>query len=235
MLPTGLSSVYSVCSDAAGIAGNLFAFGLFVSPIPTFKRIIRNRSTEQFSGLPYVYALLNCLICLWYGMPLVSPSIILVASVNSIGAVFQLIYISIFIMFADKAIKLKMSGLLVAVFAIFVTTVYVSMRFFDSHERQTFVGLFSVASLIAMFASPLLIIKLVIKTRSIEFMPFYLSLSTFLMSLSFFAYGVLKYDPFLYVPNGIGTILGLVQLALYSYYSNTFGGDPRKPLLNPYA
>lgn len=41
--------------------------------------------------------------------------------------------------------------------------------------------------------------KLVIKTRSIEFMPFYLSLSTFLMSLSFLAYGMFKDDPFIYV------------------------------------
>lgn len=72
---------------------------------PTFKRIIRNQSTEQFSGLPYIYAFFSCLICLWYGMPVVSPGIILVATVNSIGAVFQLIYIIIYITYADKAKK----------------------------------------------------------------------------------------------------------------------------------
>lgn len=235
MFPTGLSSVYSVCGDAAGIAGNLFAFALFVSPIPTFKRIIRNQSTEQFSWLPYIYALMSCLICLWYGMPVVSPGIILVATVNSIGAVFQLIYLSIYITYADKAIKLKMLGLLIAVSALFVTVIFVSMRVFDSHERQIFVGYLSVFSLISMFASPLFIINLVVKTRSVEFMPFYLSLSTFLMSLSFFAYGMFKYDPFIYVPNGIGTILGLVQLVLYSYYSSTIREDLRAPLMNAYA
>ncbi|KAI4342452.1 hypothetical protein MLD38_027079 [Melastoma candidum] len=26
---------------------------------------MRNQSTEQFSGLPYIYALLNCLIIMW--------------------------------------------------------------------------------------------------------------------------------------------------------------------------
>ncbi|XP_040371327.1 uncharacterized protein LOC112182757 isoform X3 [Rosa chinensis] len=41
--------------------------------------------------------------------------------------------------------------------------------------------------------------KLVIKTRSIEFMPFYLSPATFLISLSFFAYGLFREDPFIYV------------------------------------
>ncbi|CAI0452047.1 unnamed protein product, partial [Linum tenue] len=160
------------------LAGNLCAFVLFVSPIPTFRRIIRNQSTEQFSGLPYIYSLLNCLICLWYGMPFISPNIILVATVNSIGAVFQFIYIAIFIAYADKSKK-----------------------------------------------------NLVVKTRSVEYMPFFLSLATFLMSLSFFAYGMLKGDGFISVPNGIGTILGVVQLALYYHYSSKYDDSSREPLL----
>ncbi|MED6222441.1 hypothetical protein PIB30_064476 [Stylosanthes scabra] len=70
-LQVDLSLSFSLANarDAAGIAGNIFAFGLFVSPIPTFRRIIRNGSTEMFSGLPYIYSLMNCLICMWYGMP----------------------------------------------------------------------------------------------------------------------------------------------------------------------
>ncbi|XP_059669364.1 bidirectional sugar transporter SWEET2a-like [Cornus florida] len=235
MIPTGLFSTYSVCSDAAGIAGNLFAFVLFVSPIPTFQRIIRNRSTEQFSGLPYIYALLNCLICLWYGMPIVSPGIILVATVNSVGAIFQLVYISIFLIYAEKAKKVKTSGLLLAVFALFSIIAFLSINVFDPRTRQIFVGYLTVASLISMFASPLFIINLVIKTRSVEYMPFYLSLSTFLMSVSFFVYGIFKHDPFISVPNGIGSILGIVQLALYYYYSNDSGEGSREPLLESYA
>jgi hypothetical protein len=54
--------------------------------------------------------------------------------------------------------QLKMLGLLIAVSALFVTVIFVSMRVFDSHERQIFVGYLSVFSLISMFASPLFII-----------------------------------------------------------------------------
>ncbi|KAK2642645.1 hypothetical protein Ddye_024408 [Dipteronia dyeriana] len=78
-------------------------------------------------------------------------------------------------------------------------------------------------------------LKLVIKSSNVEFMPSTLSLSTFLMSLSFFVYGMLKDDPFIYVPNGIGTILGIVQLMLYSYYSSKSGGGSREPLLDSCA
>ncbi|KAL2494636.1 Bidirectional sugar transporter SWEET2 [Forsythia ovata] len=235
MSEVDLFSTYSVFSYAAGIAGNLLAFVLFVSPIPTFRRIIRSQSTEQFSGSPYIYALLNCLICFWYGLPIVSPSIILVATVNSVGAIFQLIYITIFITYAEKPKKLKMLGSLLAVFAVFAAIVFLSIKVFEPPIRQLFVGYLSVFSLISMFASPLFIINLVIRTKSVEYMPFYLSLSTFLMSLSFFAYGMLKQDAFISVPNGIGAILGIVQLVLYFNYSSSSGEMPRRPLLESYA
>ncbi|KAL3820199.1 hypothetical protein ACJIZ3_006104 [Penstemon smallii] len=231
----GLFSTFSVCSDAAGVAGNLLAFVLFVSPIPTFNRIIRSKSTEQFSGLPYIYALLNCLICLWYGMPIVSTGIIFVATVNSVGTIFQLVYIIIFIVYADKGKKMKMLGLLLAVFFMFAIIVFVSIRVFEPPNRQLFVGYLSVFSLISMFASPLFIINLVIRTKSVEYMPFYLSLATFLMSLSFFAYGMLKQDPFISVPNGIGAILGIIQLVLYFCYSRNCAEESRSPLLESYV
>ncbi|XP_071922605.1 bidirectional sugar transporter SWEET2a-like isoform X1 [Coffea arabica] len=233
---TGLISTYSVLSYAAGVAGNFFAFVLFVSPMPTFRRIIRRQSTEQFSGLPYVYALLNCLICLWYGMPIISPGIILVATVNSVGAIFQMIYIIIFIAYAERGKKVKMLGLLLAVFAVFSIIICVSLKLFEPPNRQLFVGYLSVLSLISMFASPLFIINLVIKTKSVEYMPFYLSLATFLMSLSFFGYGMFKQDLFISVPNGIGSLLGIIQLVLYFCYSRSSdGGRPRAPLLESYA
>ncbi|CAA0832383.1 Bidirectional sugar transporter SWEET2 [Striga hermonthica] len=235
MAEGGLFSTYSFFSDAAGVAGNLLAFVLFVSPIPTFRRIIRSRSTEEFSGLPYIYALLNCLICLWYGMPIVSSGIILIATVNSVGAIFQLIYIIIFIIYANRKRKMKMLGLLLAVFSVFAIIAFVSIRFFEPPSRQLFVGYLSVFSLISMFASPLFIINLVIRTKSVEYMPFYLSLATFLMSVSFFVYGLFKQDPFISVPNGIGAILGIIQLVLYLCYSGGSIEVSRRPLLGSHA
>ncbi|KAK7405367.1 hypothetical protein VNO78_06619 [Psophocarpus tetragonolobus] len=227
-------SIYEVGKDAAGVAGNIFAFGLFVSPIPTFRRIIRNGSTEMFSGLPYIYSLLNCLICLWYGTPLISPDNLLVTTVNTIGAAFQLVYIIIFLMYAEKTRKVRMLGLLLAVFGVFVSILVGSLEIGDRATRRIFVGFLSCASLISMFASPLFIIKLVIRTKSVEFMPFYLSLSTLLMSISFFLYGLLNIDAFIYVPNGIGTVLGMIQLVLYFYYKSSSNEGCRQPLIVSY-
>ncbi|KAJ6770177.1 RAG1-ACTIVATING PROTEIN 1 [Salix purpurea] len=191
--------VWTTCKDAAGIAGNIFAFGLFVSPIPTYRRIIRNRSTEQFSGLPYIYALMNCLICMWYGTPLVSADNLLLVTVNSFGAVFQLGYTILFIIYAERRIKVRTLVLLLAVFSLFAIIAVGSLQISDRMIRWILVGSLTVVSLISMFASPLFIINLVIQTKSVEFMPFYLSLSTFLMSTSFLLYGLLNFDAFVYV------------------------------------
>jgi solute carrier family 50 (sugar transporter) len=53
--------------------------------------------------MPYIYSLLNCLICMWYGLPFVSYGVVLVATVNSVGAAFQLAYSAVFIAFAADA------------------------------------------------------------------------------------------------------------------------------------
>ncbi|KAI4390156.1 hypothetical protein MLD38_002298 [Melastoma candidum] len=219
MIPQlGSASIITTCKDAAGIAGNVFAFGLFVSPIPTFRRIMRNQSTEQFSGLPYIYALLNCLITMWYGTPLVSSNNTLVLSVNFAGALFQLVYIALYIFYADKNVKVRIGGLFLADLCVFGIVVGGSLQIGDLSLRRTVVGVLSCVALISMFASPLFIINLVIRTKSVEFMPFYLSLSTFLMSASFFIYGLLNEDPFVCIPNGLGSLLGLTQLVLYFHF-----------------
>ncbi|XP_022886185.1 bidirectional sugar transporter SWEET2-like isoform X2 [Olea europaea var. sylvestris] len=131
--------------------------------------------------------------------PIISPSIILIFTVNFVGAIFQLIYIIIFFVYGDRTKKVKMLGLLLAVFSAFGAIVVMSIKVFEPPNRQLFVGYLSVFSLISMFASPLFIIDLVIRTKSVEYMPFYLSLATFLMSLSFFAYRMFKQDPFISV------------------------------------
>ncbi|KAG6511514.1 hypothetical protein ZIOFF_029582 [Zingiber officinale] len=90
----------------------------------------------------------------------------------------------------------------------------------------SFVGCLSVASFISMFTSPLLIVNLVIKTKIVEFMPFYLSLS--------FVYGTVLHHVFIYIQNGIGTVLGIAQLLLYAYYSRKSGAESGLPLLASY-
>ncbi|XP_019416247.1 PREDICTED: bidirectional sugar transporter SWEET1-like [Lupinus angustifolius] len=210
-----------------GIFGNALALFLFLAPAITFKRIIANKSTEKFSGIPYIMTLLNCLLSAWYGLPFVSSDNIPVSTINGVGTVIETIYILIFIIFAPKKQKAKIIGLFTSVLAVFSIVVFVSLFALHDNSRKVFCGFASAICSIIMYGSPLSIMRLVIRTKSVEFMPFYLSLSVFLCGTSWFIFGLLGRDPFLAVPNGVGSALGAIQLILYFIYRDNKGA-PKK-------
>ncbi|XP_059280164.1 bidirectional sugar transporter SWEET1-like isoform X2 [Lycium ferocissimum] len=182
-----------------------------------------NRSTEQFSGIPYVMTLLNCLLSTWYGLPFVSPNNILVSIINGTGAGLEAFYVLVFLIFAPKKEKAKISGLLFFVLSIFSTVALVSMFALHGNKRKVFCGFAAAIFSIIMYGSPLSIMRLVIKTKSVEYMPFFLSLFVFLCGTSWFVYGLLGKDPFIAVPNGVGGLLGTAQLILYAIYRGNKG------------
>jgi len=69
----------------------------------TFKRVIKKRSTEDFSCIPYIIALLNCLLFTWYGLPVVSNKWenFPLVTVNGAGILFELSYVLIYLWFSS--------------------------------------------------------------------------------------------------------------------------------------
>ncbi|KAK3135519.1 hypothetical protein QOZ80_5BG0419920 [Eleusine coracana subsp. coracana] len=217
-----------------GISGNVIALFLFLSPVPTFWRIIKRKSTEDFSGVPYNMTLLNCLLSAWYGLPFVSPNNILVSTINGAGSAIEVVYVVIFLVFASsRKTRLRMLGLASGVAAVFTMVVLVSLLALHGQGRKVFCGLAATICSICMYASPLSIMRHVVKTKSVEFMPFLLSLAVFLCGTSWFVYGLLGRDPFVTIPNGCGSFLGAVQLVLYAIYRNSgnskASGEDGKP------
>ncbi|CAN6350955.1 unnamed protein product [Urochloa humidicola] len=205
-----------------GISGNVIALFLFLSPVPTFWRIIRRRSTEDFSGVPYNMTLLNCLLSAWYGLPFVSPNNILVSTINGAGAAIEAVYVVIFLVFASRRrTRLRMLGLASAVAAVFAAVALVSTLALHHEKRKLLCGIAATVCSICMYGSPLSIMRLVVKTKSVEYMPFLLSLAVFLCGTSWFVYGLLGRDPFVAIPNGCGSFLGAVRLILYAIYRNS--------------
>lgn len=206
-----------------GIFGDATGLFLFLSPTVTFWRIVKSKSTEDFSGIPYNMALLNCLLSAWYGLPIVSPNNLLVSVINGTGAVIEAVYVLLFVLFAPRKEKVKTLAIFAAVVSFFAAVVLVTLLALRGHGRQLFGGYAATVFSIIMYGSPLSIMRLVIKTKSVEFMPFFLSLFTFLCGTSWFVYGLLGRDPFVAVPNGCGSGLGALQLILYFIYRNHKG------------
>eukprot|EP01018_Ginkgo_biloba_P012405 Gb_17603 [translate_table: standard] len=203
-----------------GILGNVFGMALFLAPVVTFYHVIKRGSTEDFSGIPYVAALANCLVYTWYGLPLVTSDNILVSTINGAGAVLETAYICIYLAFAPPKNRTKVMKLFIGVWVLFAVIVVVSFTLLHHTARLMFIGTIGTVLSVCMFAAPLSIMKLVIETRSVEFMPFFLSLFVFLCGFSWVVYGSISRDIFLAVPNGLGALLGAGQLVLYCMYKD---------------
>ncbi|KAI0522348.1 hypothetical protein KFK09_004726 [Dendrobium nobile] len=207
-----------------GIVGNVISFGLFLSPAPTFMKIYKMKAVEQFSPIPYLTILVNCMLWVFYGLPIVKPNTILVSTINGVGVLIVSSYLIIFFYFSPKKMRIKVLNILVGelVFmTIVVTLVLITLHTHDSRSR--IVGIIAIIFCIGMYASPLSVMKLVIKTKSVKYMPFWLSFTGFLNGICWTSYALIKIDIYLLIPNGLGAILGLLQLLLYAFYYNHNG------------
>ncbi|CAN6444364.1 unnamed protein product [Victoria cruziana] len=217
----------------AGILGNATSLLLYAAPILTFRRVIRKRSTEEFSCVPYAVALLNCLLYTWYGLPVVSVKWenFPVVTINGLGILLEASFITTYLVFAPPKTKRMVVLMLAAVLLVSGSTACVSsFKFSSHHHRKMFVGSVGLVASVCMYGSPLVVMKRVIQTKSVEFMPFYLSLFSFLASSLWMAYGLLGHDLFLMAPNLVGSPLGLMQVILYCMYKNVGKAIPSSKL-----
>ncbi|KAJ1395742.1 SWEET sugar transporter [Sesbania bispinosa] len=202
---------------AVAVLGNAASVALYAAPMVTFKRVIRKKSTEEFSCIPYIIGLLNCLLFTWYGLPVVSykwENFPLV-TVNGVGIVLELSYVLIYFWYASAKGKVKVAMTTIPVLLVFCITAAVSaFAFHDSRHRKLLVGSLGLGVSVAMYGSPLVVMKKVIQTKSVEFMPLPLSLCTFLASALWLTYGILIRDG----PSVIGTPLSILQLVLHCKY-----------------
>lgn len=209
--------------NVIGVIGNVISFGLFLSPVPTFVKIIKKKAVEDFSPIPYLATILNCMFWVFYGLPFVHPNSLLVITINGIGLCFEAIYLTIFFIYATREGRLKVVKILLVEIVFTAVVATLVLHFAHTYEKRSFiVGIFCIIFGTCMYVSPLSVMKLVIQTKSVEYMPFALSLASFLNGLCWTTYAFLPFDINLVVPNGLGALFGFAQLILYAcYYKST--------------
>lgn len=200
-----------------GLLGNLTTGLVYLSPAKTFWHIVQRRSTEEFESVPYISKLLNAYFWVWYGI--VKPNSLLVASVNGFGAVLEIIYVIIFLIFAPPIMRARTAVLAGVCDVVFPgTAVLVTQIFFDRDVQIKVSGFLSLCFSMVAYGSPLSAMKTVVVTKSVEYMPFLLSFILFINGAVWTVYAVLTRDLFIGIPNGSGFILGTAQLVLYAIY-----------------
>lgn len=204
-----------------GILGNIISFLVFLAPMPTFYRIYKKKSTESFQSLPYQVSLFSCMLWLYYA--LLKQNAFLLITINSFGCVIETLYIAVFVSYATKDKRISAMKLFMAMNVAFFSLILIVTHFLvkDSGHRILVLGWICVAISVSVFAAPLSIVARVIRTKSVEFMPFTLSFFLTISAVMWFAYGMFLHDICIAIPNVLGFALGMVQMILYGIYRNS--------------
>ncbi|KAH0689987.1 hypothetical protein KY289_017345 [Solanum tuberosum] len=203
-----------------GILGNLVSFMVFIAPVPTFYRIVKKKSSEGFHSLPYVVGLFSAMLWIYYAM--VKTNVTLLITINSFGCIAETIYIAIYFTYATKKARMKTLGLVLLLnFGVFGLILFLTQILCQGTKRTEVIGWICMAFSISVFVAPLSIMGRVIRTKSVEFMPFNLSLALTVSAVMWFLYGLLLKDVYVAVPNIPGMILGVLQMILYGIYRNS--------------
>ncbi|KAK4790792.1 hypothetical protein SAY86_031205 [Trapa natans] len=212
-----LPAFHHATAFAFGVLGNIVSFLVYLSPIPTFYRICRKKSTEGFDSLPYLVALFSSMLWLYYAM--LKGNAMLLITINSFGCVIEMVYIILYITYATRySRKLTIRYFIAMNLGAFSFFILMTRYAAPPHLQVAVFGWICVAVSVCVFASPLSVVAQVIRTKSVEFMPFYLSLFLTLGAVMWFGFGFFSQDKHVYIPNIIGFLLGISQMVLHVIY-----------------
>ncbi|CAA2991423.1 bidirectional sugar transporter N3-like [Olea europaea subsp. europaea] len=203
---------------AFGVLGNIVSVLVYLAPLPTFIRIYREKSTMGFQSLPYVVALFAAMLWLLYSF--LKTNAFLLVSINSFGCIIEAIYIFFYLLYASKKARIHTVKLLASLNIGLFSLIFLLALFVFNQHRVGIVGWICVAVSVCVFAAPLSIVFKVVRTRSVEFMPFGLSFFLTVSAITWFAYGLFLKDICITLPNVIGFFLGLLQMLLYGLFRN---------------
>ncbi|CAK8579114.1 unnamed protein product [Lathyrus sativus] len=201
-----------------GILGNIASFFCFIAPISVFYRICKKKTTEGFQSCPYVAALFSAMLWIFYAY--IKTGEMLIITINAFGCLIETIYLVIYITYCPKQARnftLKLICLL-NLGGICLVIVLTHLLAKERTARIELLGWICVVLSTSVFAAPLSVIRVVIRTKSVEFMPFTLSLLLTISAITWLIYGILLKDIFVTLPNIVGITFGMIQMVLYGIY-----------------
>ncbi|PHU13547.1 Bidirectional sugar transporter SWEET14 [Capsicum chinense] len=211
---TGISGHWAF---AFGVLGNIISFIVFLSPIPTFYTIYKKKTAEGYQSIPYVIALFSSMLWIYYAF--LKTNVTLLITINSFGIFIETIYVGLYLFYAPKKARVQTGKmLLLTVVGGFGAIVLVTQFLFKGVVRGQVVGWICLIFALSVFVAPLGIVRQVIKTKSVEYMPLLLSVFLTLSAVMWFFYGLLLKDINIAAPNVLGFIFGVLQIVLYAIY-----------------
>eukprot|EP00933_Yihiella_yeosuensis_P051031 TRINITY_DN48860_c0_g1_i1.p1 TRINITY_DN48860_c0_g1~~TRINITY_DN48860_c0_g1_i1.p1 ORF type:complete len:287 (-),score=-0.33 TRINITY_DN48860_c0_g1_i1:74-934(-) len=216
----------AIVEDVMGPLGSFLAIVMFASAFPVMRDICRMRSVGEYSYFPYVVQILNCILWTTYswadfdGGKMFWPLF-----ANGIGLIITLTSLTIYTIYcaqpAKKAMLLRSVPPLVLCAAYGLFTVV-------NHTEEVV----SIAGTVTMLINTLMTlgpcagIGHAVRTRSVEFLPLSLGVSSLTCNIPWAFYGLAIANPNVWIPNVIGLFFGSAQVITYIWLTRCMGARP---------
>ncbi|VFQ71661.1 unnamed protein product [Cuscuta campestris] len=212
---------------AFGLLGNIVSFMVFLAPVPTFYKIYKKKSSEGYQSVPYVVGLFSAMLWIYYAF--LMPDTTLLITINSVGCFGQTLYIIFYLLYATKKDRFDTlkSILVLNVCGYGLIVLLTQFVVKEAASRAHIVGWICLVFSLCVFVAPLCVVRQVIKTKSVEYMPFLLSFFLTISAVMWFFFGLLRKDYNIAIPNVLGFSFGVIQMVLYMMYRN--GGKKKTP------
>eukprot|EP00561_Arcocellulus_cornucervis_P012511 CAMPEP_0185805760 /NCGR_PEP_ID=MMETSP1322-20130828/4050_1 /TAXON_ID=265543 /ORGANISM="Minutocellus polymorphus, Strain RCC2270" /LENGTH=309 /DNA_ID=CAMNT_0028501815 /DNA_START=111 /DNA_END=1040 /DNA_ORIENTATION=+ len=211
--------------EACGLAAPIASIFVSLSPFPTVQKILREKSVGDLPVLPYSSLVANCFIWMTYGILKSEPK---VWSCNSFSTILGIYYLFSFAKHSPKASP-TLPGSIAMHFKAAIGTILATLAVavgMPKVKAANILGSAGVGICIALFASPLAALKTVFKTKSAEAIPLPFAIAATVNCVLWFIVGWIDMkDVNIWLPNGLGLLAGLFQIALKLFYGD---GDKLK-------
>lgn len=204
------------------VTATISTISLFLCGIPICLEIRRRKNTDEITSLPFLMGFIGSSFWLRYGM-LVSE--IAMIAVNIAGSFLMFCYLVFYVCYTKSKLCILFQ-IVVEILVIDVMCVLVEIYScidLKSCITKDVLGLFSMFFNVVNFGAPLAGIAHVIKHKCCDTLPLPLCTANLLVSSQWCAFGVLKNDIYIIIPNAAGIVLALIQMSLFLIYPRVAG------------
>ena len=214
---------------------------LFLTPFQTALQISRDRKVGLVKPLPFAMMALNCTIWSLYGV-ILRDWVPLVAS-NVIGVSAGAFALTTFHRFApreQRAVTANYGVGLIGTAAVLLVgcrdalvgghaSGVGSAAQAATAGQEKMLGSLGVVICVLMFASPLVAVRDVLRSRSTAGMSVAATMGSLACTSLWSLYGLIVNDIFIWGPNGCGLLLSLLQLSLFLCFGFPSGANGKSP------
>jgi solute carrier family 50 protein (sugar transporter) len=222
--------IFSQLFPALGV---VVANALFLSPLPAILNASKRQKLGAINPVPFPLIFVNCVTWLQYSL-VVKDYYLFFANYFAIplSLYYTITCLSLGTLEVAQAEQEDQKSLaqmarlvrwskyigVVGLLVIQIGTMLSFITFTDQSTRQQIMGGFCIGILVLFYVSPLSTFYHVIKTNNSESFYWPLSLMTFLNGALWVFYGSFIGDAFIWAPNVIGAIMGIIQLVCIFLY-----------------